>query len=288
MPDVADPDVAEHGVAVPHAREWTLDGHGGRLVARTWSGGAAPSHVVLLAHGYGEHVGRYEHVAAALVANGAVVYAVDHVGHGKSEGERVLIADFERVVDDLHEVDRRARAEHPGLPVVLLGHSMGGLIAARYAQRYGDSLAALVLSGPLVGAWEAGGQLLALPELPDVPLDITTLSRDPDVGTAYDDDPLVWHGPFKRPTLEAIDAGLAAIDAGPSLGSLPLMWAHGEADPLVPLAGSRVGIERLRGEHYVERIYPEARHEIFNEINKDEVLSDVTAFIRETLQSPRG
>ena len=142
---------------MPDSREWTLDGHAGRLVARTWSSGEQPSHVVLLAHGYGEHVGRYEHVAAALVAHGAAAYGVDHVGHGKSEGERVLIADFERVVDDLHQVDLRARAEHPGAPVVLIGHSMGGLIAARYAQRYGDSLAALVLSGPLVGAWEPLG-----------------------------------------------------------------------------------------------------------------------------------
>ena len=73
------------------SREWTLEGHGGRLVARTWAGGADPSHVVLLAHGYGEHIGRYERVADALVRNGAVVYAVDHVGHGRSEGDRVLV-----------------------------------------------------------------------------------------------------------------------------------------------------------------------------------------------------
>jgi alpha-beta hydrolase superfamily lysophospholipase len=272
---------------MPDSREWTLDGHGGRLVARTWSGGGAATHVVLLAHGYGEHIGRYEHVAAALVANGAVVYGVDHVGHGRSEGERVLIPDFEDVVDDLHEVDLRAREEHPGLPVVLIGHSMGGLIAARYAQRHGDSLAALVLSGPLVGAWEAVGQLLALPEIPDVPLDITTLSRDPQVGADYASDPLVWHGPFKRPTLEAIDTALGAVRDGPSVGPLPLMWAHGAADQLVPPAGSRGGIERLRGEHFVERIYPEARHEIFNEINKDEVLADVTAFINEALARHR-
>jgi alpha-beta hydrolase superfamily lysophospholipase len=118
---------------------------------------------------------------------------------------------------------------------------------------------------------------------PDVPLDITTLSRDPKVGAHYDSDPLVWHGPFKRPTLQAISAGLTAIDDGPSLGALPLMWAHGEADQLVPLPGSHGGIARLRGEHFVERIYPEARHEIFNEINKDEVLADVTAFISEAL-----
>jgi alpha-beta hydrolase superfamily lysophospholipase len=250
-------------------QEWSTDGHAGRLAGRTWTGDAEPTHVVLLAHGYGEHAGRYGHVAGALVDAGAVVYAIDHVGHGKSDGERVVVGDFEQVVDDLHAVDLRARDEHPGLPVVLIGHSMGGLIAARYAQRYGDSLAALVLSGPLVGRWEGGPLLLSLPEIPDVPLDITTLSRDPEVGRAYADDPLVWHGAFQRPTVEAIVRGLAAIEGGPSLGSLPLLWAHGEADRLVPLAGTRPGVEHLRGERYVEKIYPGAQHEIFNETNAD-------------------
>jgi alpha-beta hydrolase superfamily lysophospholipase len=270
---------------MPDSREWTLDGHGGQLVARTWEEGASPSHVVLLAHGYGEHAGRYDHVAGALVANGAVVHAVDHVGHGKSEGERVLVSDFERIVDDLHQVDRRAREEHPGLPVVLIGHSMGGLIAARYAQRYADSLAAVVLSGPLVGTYDAARQLLELPEIPELPIDVTVLSRDPEVGEAYGRDPLIWHGSFKRTTLESILRALHAVMAGPSLGSLPLMWAHGEADALVPIDGSRSGIEHLRGARFVEKIYPEARHEIFNEINKDDVLADVTAFINETVPS---
>ncbi|WP_040339527.1 alpha/beta hydrolase [Candidatus Blastococcus massiliensis] len=270
-------------------REWGLDGHAGRLACRTWEGAGAPTHVVLLAHGYGEHAGRYGHVAAALVEAGAVVHAVDHVGHGQSDGDRVVVTDFERVVDDLHAVDEQAREQHPDLPVVLIGHSMGGLIAARYAQRYGDSLAALVLSGPLVGNWAAGPLLLSLPELPDTPLDSTTLSRDPSVGAAYEADPLVWHGPFKRPTIEAIVRGLAAIEAGPSLGSLPLMWAHGEGDRLVPLAGTRPGVEQLRGDHsagklYAEKIYPGAQHEIVNETNSDEVLADVVAFIGAALR----
>ena len=270
------------------SREWNLDGSGGRLAARTWVGEQPPGHVVLLAHGYGEHVGRYEHVAAALVADGAVVVGVDHVGHGRSEGERVVVPDFERVVDDLHAVDERARAEHPGLPVVLVGHSMGGLIAARYAQRYGDSLRAVVLSGPLVGEWTAGAQLLALPELPDVPLDSGTLSRDPAVGRAYEADPLVWHGPFKRPTLEAIARAIAAVQDGPSLGDLPLLWVHGADDQLVPPAGSRPGVEHLRGEVFVERLYPGARHEVFNEVDADAVLADVTAFLRRALDGARG
>ncbi|MGY1746437.1 alpha/beta hydrolase [Blastococcus sp. SYSU D00695] len=265
------------------AREWTLDGSGGRLAARTWEGDGAPRYVALLAHGYGEHAGRYGHVAAALVAHGAVVYAVDHRGHGRSDGERAVFPDVEQVVDDLHALDERARAEHPGLPVVLVGHSMGGLVSARYAQRYGATLAALVLSGPVVGDFATVGVLLDLPEIPDVPLDSTTLSRDPAVGEAYEADPLVWHGPFQRPMLEAWQRALAAVDAGPDLGDLPLLWVHGADDRLVPVEGSRRGIAHLGGGRHAERIYPGARHEVFNETNADEVLADVTAFLDEAL-----
>jgi alpha-beta hydrolase superfamily lysophospholipase len=261
-------------------REWAYDGLNGELVARAWSGPGEPTHVVVIAHGYGEHIGRYDRVAEALAGKGADVYAVDHVEHGRSAGERVLVEDFEDIVTDLHALARTARRAHPGLPVVLLGHSMGGLIAARYAQRHGDTLTALVLSSPLVGTWSAAAQLLALEEIPDVPLDVTTLSRDPAVGETYAADPLVWHGPFKRTTLEAIERGLQAVESGPGLGDLPLMWIHGQDDQLVPIEGTRAGIEHLRGPRYVERIYPEGRHEMFNEPAAEEVLADVTEFIR--------
>jgi len=270
------------------SREWNYAGTQGDLAARTWSAEAPPSYVVLLAHGYGEHVGRYERVADALVARGAVVYAVDHLGHGKSDGERVLVSDFEDVVTDLHTLDVAAREEQPGSPVVLVGHSMGGLIAARYAQRYGDTLAALVLSGPLIGDWQAGSQLLALEQIPEVPLDIATLSRDPSVGTQYAADPLVWHGPFKRTTLEAIDRAIKTVGSGPRLGTLPLLWVHGQDDQLVPIEGSRPGVEGLRGNQFVERSYPGARHEIFNELNAAEVLLDVTDFLTTAVSAHRA
>ena len=247
------------------SRQWDYTGTRGPLAARAWAAGpASPTHVVVLSHGYGEHAGRYEHVARALVDNGAVVYAGDHQGHGNSSGEKVLVHDFEEVVSDLHILDETARQENPGLPVVLVGHSMGGLIAARYAQRYGSSLAALVLSGPVLGSWATLSALLALDEIPDVPLDISTLSRDPAVGAAYSADPLVWHGPFKRPTLEALQRAVDTVAAGPDLGDLPTLWVHGEADELVPIDATRVGMENLSGSRTVERTYPEARHEVFN------------------------
>jgi alpha-beta hydrolase superfamily lysophospholipase len=109
------------------SRAWSYRGSHGTLVARTWTArDSQPSHIALIAHGYGEHIGRYDRVAEAFVRNGAVVYGVDHLRHGKSHGERVLIADFEEVASDFHLLDEQARREHPGFPVVLLGHSMGG------------------------------------------------------------------------------------------------------------------------------------------------------------------
>lgn len=258
--------------------EHVLTGTRGALTAYEWPH-PRPRYVALVVHGYGEHAGRYEEPAGVLTGHGAAVFAVDHVGHGRSAGERVVIEDFEDVVTDVHTVAGLARATYPDAPVVMIGHSMGGLIAARYAQRHGGGLAALVLSGPVIGVWVLPGRLLALDEIPDTPISPSALSRDPAVGAAYADDPLVWHGPMKRPTLEAFVRTLDTVAKGGDVGPLPLLWLHGADDRLVPLDGSRVGVERLSGGRLTERVYPGARHEVFHETNRAEVFADVTRFL---------
>jgi alpha-beta hydrolase superfamily lysophospholipase len=256
-----------------------IDGTRGRVVVRRRDPEGAPRRVVLLAHGYGEHSGRYAHVLDHLAAGGAVVYAPDHLGHGRSEGERVLVDDVEDMVADLDQVRRTARDEHPDLPIVLLGHSMGGLLATRYAQRYPGVLAGLVITGPVIGGSPGLFGLLEYDPIPDVPIDPAILSRDPAVGEAYEQDPLVWHGPFKRATLEAFVASVDTIAAGPGFGELPVLWVHGEDDQLVPLDATRPVIEKLRGSDLTTRIDPGARHEVLNETHRDEVLADVSAFL---------
>jgi alpha-beta hydrolase superfamily lysophospholipase len=272
--------IREAGVTT--SREWEFAGTRGAITARIWADGE-PRYIAVLVHGYGEHLGRYDHVADALVRHGAVVCGPDHMGHGRSAGDRVLIADYEDVVADLHTVVEAARGDHPGLPVVVIGHSMGGLIAARYAQLHGELLTALVLSGPVLGRWHAVEELLPLDEMPDEPIDTATLSRDPAVGKAYTEDPLVWHGPFKKTTVRALDAALRRVNEHGSLGALPTFYVHGEADELVRPRDTRVGIEAIRGDDLTERLYPGARHEVFNETDRDEVLADVTAFIDRVL-----
>ncbi|UZJ24858.1 lysophospholipase [Rhodococcus antarcticus] len=259
-----------------------LTGTHGRIATRTWPNLEA-DHLVLLAHGYGEHVGRYEHVAQVLVEHGAEVWALDHTGHGLSDGDRAVIPSFEDVVTDLHQLADEAVDARPDLPIALVGHSMGGLIAARYAQRYPAELDALVLSAPVLGRWAAVEHLLSLEEVPDDPLDVTTLSRDPAVGQAYSADELVWHGKFQRPMLEALQVALETVNAGPVLGDLPTLWLHGGADQLVPIEDTRTGIAHIRGTLLEELTYPGARHEVFNETNKDEVLDDVTDFLDRAL-----
>ena len=249
------------------------------LHVHRWDPAGEPRLVVLLAHGYGEHAGRYAHVADRLTAEGAVVHAPDHVGHGRSPGERALVQGFETMVSDLGEVADAARAEHPGLPVVLIGHSMGGIIATIYAQRRGDELSALVLSGPVVGGNPDLFGLLQMDPIPEVPIDPGALSRDPAVGEAYAADELIHHGGFARETLQSFVDAVEAIAAGPSLG-VPTLWLHGELDPLAPYDATRQAMEHLRGDDFEEKVYPRAMHEIFNETNSDEVIGDAIAFLQ--------
>ncbi len=253
-------------------------GAAGRITTYEWAG-ADPRYLVLLLHGYGEHLGRYQHVADALVAHGALVVGPDHLGHGRSDGERALVTSIDILLADAHTVWQQAHDAHPDLPTVVVGHSMGGHLGARYALTYGDELAAVVLSAPVIGTIDIVDQLLQLPEIPDTPLPPEALSRDPEVGKAYAADDLVWHGPFKRPTLEAFRVSNQQILAGGTVGDLPLLWIHGENDPLVAREGARVGIDAIAGDVREDRGYEGGMHENFNEINADEVIADVTDFV---------
>jgi alpha-beta hydrolase superfamily lysophospholipase len=232
-----------------------------------------PARLVVLVHGYGEHIGRYQHVAAALNARGSAVVGPDHRGHGQSPGEPALVEDFEPIVDDLRAVVQDARGD---LPVVMVGHSMGGLIATRYAQRFPEDLAGLVLSAPAIGL----GPVLQgwLEDPPSDPIDGAVLSRDPAVGEAYAADPLVYHGGWKVPTLRAFIAADDAIAAGPGFGALPLLYVHGGDDQLVPAGLAQPVVERLAGEDAELVVIDGARHEVFNETDQVETIGRVADF----------
>ena len=261
-------------------REGRLDGSEGSVCYRVWAPEGPAERVVLLVHGYAEHGGRYAHVAERLVEEGAAVWAPDHVGHGLSDGERTLIRDFEHVVDDLHALAELARREHGAVPLIVAGHSMGGLLTARFAQRAPDSVAGVAFLGAVLGNWRWAREALAAPELPPADTSFEGMSRDPATVREYREDPLVYHGRYKRPLLEAEVRALDAFNAGIDRLAMPVLFLHGSDDPYVPVRDSLDAAVRMPSRDKWMRVYPGARHELVHETNRAEVLDDLAAFAR--------
>jgi alpha-beta hydrolase superfamily lysophospholipase len=236
----------------------------------------------VIAHGLAEHSGRYEGTGRSFARAGLAAYAFDHRGHGKSPGRRVHVRSFEEFRADVRAALALARAEHPGVPLFLLGHSQGGLVATTLALREPADLAGLVLSSPFFGISERGrpSPLLAAtahvlatvwsPALFSNGVDPALLSRDPDVGRAYAADPLVsqmvsagWY----RASLQAL---AEAHDLAPSL-HVPTLVLYAGADALVnPDATARWVASAHQGR--VEAIrYDGLYHEILNAPEKEQV-----------------
>jgi alpha-beta hydrolase superfamily lysophospholipase len=257
--------------------EALFQGSEGQVFYRFWTPEREPRRIVVIVHGYAEHSGRYAHVAETLAAGGAVVCAPDHIGHGMSEGDRALIANFEHVVDDLHALIGIISGDYPGLPVVMAGHSMGGLLTGRYAERHPQQLAGVVFMGAVLGDWDWARDVLEN-GIPDESSDPSGMSRDPETVRAYANDPLVYHGSYKRPLLEAEVMALDRFNAELDRITMPVLFLHGEADPFVPYQTSLAAVKRMPTKDLTIRVYAEARHELVNELNRDEVITAVVAF----------
>lgn len=269
--------------ATHRVRESSFYGTQGRIHYRCWEPERDPTGIVLIVHGYAEHGGRYDHVARALNEIGVIVYADDHIGHGKSDGERALIEDFEHVVDDLHTLAATARDRNPGLPLVLVGHSMGGLLSARFAQRWPDQVAGVAFCGAVIGDWDWVREVLAQPELPYIPFDPEALSRDPQVGASYAEDPLVYHGQYKRGLLEAEVVALDAYRRDNDRLTMPVLILHGTEDPFVPYERSVQAARDMPAEDVTVHVYEGARHEVLNETNREEVIGHLVEWVERIL-----
>lgn len=253
-----------------------FDGSEGRVFYRRWDPEVAPARLIFLVHGYAEHGGRYGHVAAALARRGSVVYADDHLGHGRSDGERALITDFDHVTDDLHALASLARDEHPDLPLLLVGHSMGGLLSARFAQRWPVEVAGVAFCGSVIGDWCWARDALAKPGLPYIAFDPEALSRDPAAGASYAADPLVYHGQYKRGLLEAEVEALDRYALEVDRLSMPVAYLHGTADPFVPYERSLEAVRAMPTRDLTVHVYDGARHEVLNETNRGEVIGHLS------------
>lgn len=272
-----------------HTQDSFAGNHGTRIIYDIWHPDGEPVAILVLAHGLGEHARRYDHVIARLTDLGFVVYAPDHRGHGRSGGKRVELKEWRDYTDDLHRVFAVARAAYPGLPVYLLGHSMGGAIALDYALDHQADLDGLILSAPAVdvtsgtpGIVVAVGKVIGkyLPGLPVENLDANLVSRDPKVVSAYNTDPLVHHGKVPAGIARGMILNAESLPARlPSL-TLPLLLLHGEQDGLANVNGSRMIASTAGTKDLTYKEYPGLYHEVFNEPEQDEVLGDVVEWLK--------
>jgi alpha-beta hydrolase superfamily lysophospholipase len=259
-------------------RESTFSGNEGAVHYRAWDASGRPRRVVLIVHGYAEHGGRYAHVADALSQLGAAVYAPDHIGHGHTDGERALIRDFEHVVDDLEQVSRIAAKEQGDVPLVVVGHSMGGLLSARFAERDPATVAGLAFMGAVIGDWDWARRALEDPSLMETPSDVAGMSTVKEAQQAYADDPLVYHGLYKRPLLVAEVTALDRFNAELDRLTMPILFMHGIDDPFVPFQTSLNAVLRMPSDDVTIRLFKGDRHELVNERDREEVISELTRF----------
>ncbi|HLX35083.1 MAG TPA: lysophospholipase [Candidatus Limnocylindrales bacterium] len=255
------------------------------LVARHWAPMGVAWARLLLVHGLAEHSGRYEHVGERLAAAGIDAHAIDLRGFGASGGERAWVDRWSRLHDDLEHRIEWLRTLEPAVPLVLYGHSLGGLVCLGYALDARAEPDLLVLSAPAIdSAIPAWRRLLATVLNRIAPstrvansLRSDSLSRDPAVWADYLADPLNEHRSTVRLGTAAIAEQQRVTRRLHDL-AIPTLVIHGGDDQLVPTASSQA-FEGRRG--VTRRVYPGARHEVHNETERDQVIDDVVAWIRE-------
>lgn len=263
-------------------------GSGAKLRWQAWLPEGAIRAVVVLAHGYAEHFGRYEYFAAKLNAAGIGVYALDHWGHGRSDGTYGFVPAFSAFTDGVEVLLEEVEHQHGDTPRFLIGHSMGGLIAAAHLITHQQHYSGAILSGPAIKAAQEPSKLMIwvsrllsrlAPKLGVLGLASEGVSRDPAVVAAYLADPLVYSGKMSaRLAAEMFDA-MADVRAKAGQISLPLLLLHGEADSLTSPAGSEFLAAHVASTDRELKLYPGLFHEIFNEPERDSVIADVTGWI---------
>ena len=270
----------------PSHAEATFPSSGGATIyEQRWAAlpnGAPPRAVLAICHGYAEHSGRYAAVAAYLNDHGYVVEALDLRGHGRSTGERVTVQSFAEFWDDLGAFLDRVRQRNPGLPLFLLGHSMGGGVVTSYLLARNPALDGLLLSGAAMLGQRPGPRPApatgAAPVAP-APLPASAISRDPNVVAAYENDPLVYRGAPNPRAAEASREAYDLVQSSMEAITLPLLIMHGTEDLLVPFHGSELLFERASSPDKTLKLYPGLYHEILNEPERLQVLADIVAWL---------
>jgi len=245
--------------------------------------------VLLIVHGLGEHSGRYMNVVNHFVPLGYAAYGLDHIGHGKSEGEREVLERFEDITDNLTIYYNMVKAWQPGKPIFILGHSLGGLVTCNYLIDHQADFKGAIISASLVRVpanisplTVTMGKIFSAiaPKVGVVPLDATGISRDPEVVKAYVNDPLVFHGKTPARLAAEMLKAMRRVTAEADKIALPIIIFQGSADRLVDPGDAQLLYDKASSKDKTIKIYPGFYHEVFNEPERAIVLKDVEDWLK--------
>jgi alpha-beta hydrolase superfamily lysophospholipase len=268
-------------------REEDFTGKGGvRIHLRSWLPEGAPRGVVAICPGFNAHSGSYAWVAEQLVAGGYAVHAVDLRGRGLSEGERFYVEDIEDYVADVDGMIGIARERHSGLPVVLLGHSAGGVVACCHALAHPDRIEALISESFAFQVPAPGFLITALkglshiaPHLGVLTLKMEDFSRDPEAVAALKADPLVSGETQPAMTIAALARADERLRDAFGAITVPLLILHGTEDHATVCHGSEYFHDHAGSADKTLKLYEGHYHDLLNDLGKEAVMADILSWI---------
>lgn len=253
---------------------------------------SVPKAVVIISHGYAEHSGFYLQLMEDLAKEGYAAYALDHRGHGLSQEERGYVERFEDFLEDLDAFVDFVRERHPGLPLFIFGHSMGGLIAFSYGIQYPEKLKGQIFSGPAVGRPVGTGLIplfllrivsILFKRLQVYPLIRDKGTRNPNIRKYSGEDPLVLNGARVKFFYEFVGRGVDFAQKNAPAYKLPCLFLHGTTDKLVSYKVSERILPKISSQDKELKLYEGLYHEVIQEPEREIVLKDILDWLRERL-----
>jgi alpha-beta hydrolase superfamily lysophospholipase len=263
--------------------EGTFEGTGGlKIFTRSWRPASKPRGVVVIAHGFNSHSGQYLWVAEQLVSNGLAVYALDHRGRGKSDGERFYVQKFSDFTSDLHTFIKQVKAQEPGLPVFLLGHSAGGVISCVYTLEHQSELAGLICESfahqepaPDFALAVLKGLSHVAPHAHVLRLKNEDFSRNPKVVAAMNADPLIANEVQPTQTVAEMVRADERLKKEFPLITLPVLILHGTADKATKPSGSQFFYDTAGSKDKTLKLYKDHFHDLLNDVDRELVMKDI-------------
>ena len=272
-------------------KEESMDGAGGlKIFVRSWRPEKSSRAVIVLSHGFNSHSGYYLWAAEQLLASGLSVYALDYRGRGKSDGERYYVEKFSEYQGDLDQTVKLARSREAGLPVFVLGHSAGGVIACNYVLDNQKDIAGLIcesfayrVPAPDFALAVLKGVSHLAPHAHVVRLKNEDFSRNPDVVAAMNADPLIAHE--TQPTRTMAELARADERLGREFGliTLPVLILHGTGDKVTKPSGSQQFFDEAGSSDKTLKLYDGHYHDLLNDVGKEQVMADIRRWISDRL-----